>query len=108
MSTTSELLTQLNALLRLTNTEIMIAETRRAQATTPAIERELVDRPRLAAMIADHLEARAARRTLDRLEVAHTATIEWLMTRLAEVAVGGPVALRPTPLQSAVGFGRRL
>jgi bacterioferritin (cytochrome b1) len=171
MSTTSELLTQLNALLRLTNTEIMIAETRRAQAATPAIERELavnadkgreraqllttsirdlggvpdvvgvaagritasakatleqgqdlveallgdlglehelLDRTRLAAMIADHLEARAARRTLDRLEVAHTATIEWLMTRLAEVAVGGPTALRPTPLQSAVGFGRRL
>src|SRR4051794_4346476 len=41
MSNTSELVTQLNALLRLTNTEIMIAETRRAQATTADFEREL-------------------------------------------------------------------
>jgi hypothetical protein len=59
-------------------------------------------------MIAEHLEVRAPRRTLERLETAHTATIEWLMTRLAEVAVGGPTALRPTPLQSVMGFGRRL
>jgi bacterioferritin (cytochrome b1) len=171
MPTTTALVTQLNALLRLTNTEIMIAETRRAQATTPDVERELaanadqgreraelltqsirrldglpdvvgvaagrftasakatleqgqdlveallgdlalehelLDRTRLAAMIADQLEERSVRRTLDRLEIAHTATVEWLMTRLAEVAVGGPVALRPTSLQSVMGFGRRL
>ena len=171
MSTKTALVTQLNALLRLTNTEIMIAEARRAQATTSDIERELaanadkareragllttsirdlggvpdvvgvvtgrlaasakatleqgqdlveallgdlalehelLDRTRLAAMIADHLEERAPRRTLERLEVAHSTTVEWLMTRLAEVAVGGPTALRPTPLQSVVGFGRRV
>ena len=59
-------------------------------------------------MIADQLEVRALRRTLERLERAHTETIEWLMTRLAEVAAGGPAALRPTPMQSIVGFGRRL
>src|SRR5207253_441646 len=47
-------------------------------------------------------------RTLERLERAHTETVDWLMTRLAEVAAGGPAALRPTPLQSVVGFGRRL
>ena len=171
MSTKNDLLAQLNALLRLTNTEIMIAETRRAQATTADIERELatnaemgrerarmlsdsirqldgvpdvvgvatgrlaatakaaaeqgqaftdavlgdlamehelLDRTRLATMIADQLEIRALRRTLERLERAHTETIEWLMTRLAEVAAGGPAALRPTPMQSVVGFGRRL
>jgi bacterioferritin (cytochrome b1) len=171
MSTNSALLTQLNALLRLTNTEILIAETRRAQAATSDIERELaanadkgreraellttsirdlggvpdavgvaagrltasakatieqgqdlveallgdlaleyelLNRTRLTTMIAEHLDERAPRRTLERLEVAHTATIDWLMTRLAEVASGGPTALRPTALQSVVGFGRRL
>ena len=171
MSAKTDLLAQLNALLRLTNTEIMIAETRRAQATRADIERELatnadkgrerarmladsirqlggvpdvvgvaagrlaatakaaaeqgqafidavlgdlalehelLDRTRLATMIADQLELRAPRRTLERLERAHTETIEWLMTRLAEVAAGGPAALRPTPMQSVVGFGRRL
>ena len=45
---------------------------------------------------------------LERLETAHTATIEWLMTRLGEVAVGGPPALRPTPAQAIVGVSRRL
>ena len=41
MSAKNDLLAQLNALLRLTNTEIMIAETRHAQATRADIEREL-------------------------------------------------------------------
>jgi hypothetical protein len=171
MSKTSHLIGQLNALLRLTNTEIMIAETRRAQATRPAIERELaanadagreraellvttirdlggvpdlvgiatgrlaasakavveqgqelidavlgdlalehelLDRARLATMVAEHLDARSPLRTLQRLERAHTETIEWLNVRLAEVAAGGPAALRPTAAQSVVGFGRRM
>ena len=171
MSTAATLVTQLNSLLRLTHTERMIAETRRAQATSERIERELsenadkcserarllsdavrdrggvpdvvgtavsrvgamakttleqgqsleeallgdlalehqlLDRARFARMIADQIDARRTIKVLDRLEVAHTATIEWLMTRLAEVAVGGPPALRPSPLQSAVGIGRRI
>jgi hypothetical protein len=54
------------------------------------------------------LEETKAVKVLDRLEVAHTATVEWLMTRLAEVAVGGPAALRPTPIQSIVGVSRRM
>ncbi len=172
MLSTNDLLNQLNALLRLTETEIMIAETRRAQAATDDIERELaanadkgrdrvgllsgairqlggvpdvlgvavgrvtanakavieqgqemtdaligdlhlehelLDRTRLAAMIAEQLGvARSVTRVLERLETAHTATIEWLMTRLGEVAVGGPPALRPTPAQAVVGISRRL
>ncbi len=171
MSSHSDLVSQLNALLRLTHTEIMIAETRRAQAATADIERELdanadkgrersqllarsirelggipdalgivagrftaaakataeqgqdlteallgdlalehelLDRTRLASMLAERLDERQATRTLERLEVAHTATIDWLMTRLGEVAVGGPTALRPTPLQSVAGAARRL
>ena len=30
------------------------------------------------------------------------------MIRLAEIAIGGPAALRPTPAQSVAGFSRRL
>jgi len=171
MSTKTDLLAQLNALLRLTNTEIMIAETRRAQATRPEIERELatnadmgrqraellatsirqldgvpdvvgaaagrvaaslkaaveqgqdltdavlgdlalehelLNRTKLATMMAEHLELRQALRTLERLERAHSETIEWLTIRLAEVATGGPAALRPTVVQSFVGLSRRL
>ena len=73
-----------------------------------ALEHELLARTRVAAMMAEHLEVRSLRRTLERLERAHTETVDWLMTRLGEVAAGGPAALRPTPLQSVVGFGRRL
>jgi bacterioferritin (cytochrome b1) len=171
MSSNSELLNQLNALLRLTQTEIMIAETRRAQATTKAVERELavnsdkarersrlladsirrhggvpdvagmavarlaanakaaaeqgqdftdallgdlalehelLDRARFAKMLAEQLDETGTGRVLDRLETAHEATVQWLMTRLAEIAVGGPVALRPSPTQVIAGFGRRM
>jgi hypothetical protein len=44
---------------------------------------------------------------LERLEVAHTATIEWLETRLAEVGRTGTSALKATPVQSAVTAVRR-
>ncbi len=40
--------------------------------------------------------------------MAHTATVEWLGTRLAEVASGGPAALRPTPPQVVAGVARQL
>src|SRR6478735_2277737 len=54
-----------------------------------ALENELLARTRVAAMIAEHLEVRSVRRTLERLERAHSETVDWLMTRLAEVAAGG-------------------
>ena len=167
----SMLVSQLNVLLRLTNIEAMIAQTRRAQATSERIERELnanadkcnerinlisdvitdlgglpdlvgatvgragtavklateqglpieeallgdllleqqlLDRARFAKMLAAQASVPArVGRVLDRLELAHTATVEWLMQRLGEVAVGGPPALRPSPLQAAAGVGRR-
>jgi bacterioferritin (cytochrome b1) len=166
------LVSQLNVLLRLTNTEVMIAQARRAQATSEDIERELsanadkcnerirmisdavrdlggapdlvratvgragtlaklateqgqpleeallsdllleqdlLDRARFAKMLAEQADVPARiTRVLDRLEVAHSATVDWLMQRLAEVAVGGPPALRPSPMQSAVAVGRSL
>ena len=170
MTRKSLLVTQLNALLRLTHTETLIAQTRRAQAASDVVERELaanadkgkeraqlltdaikdlgsvpdvlgvavgrvtaavkasteqgqdltdallgdlalehelLDRTRLARMVAEQTNETKTLKVLDRLEDAHTATIDWLMTRLAEVAVGGPTALRPTTMQSVVGFSRR-
>ena len=43
MSRKSLLTSQLNTVLRLTHTEMMIAQSRRAQAATPAFERELAE-----------------------------------------------------------------
>ncbi|GAA2055305.1 ferritin-like domain-containing protein [Williamsia deligens] len=40
----------------------------------------------------------------DTLITAHTATVDWLTTVLAEEAIGGPVALRRTPSQFATGL----
>jgi bacterioferritin (cytochrome b1) len=171
MHTHALLVAQLNALLRLTQTEKTVADARRAQASTDEIERELrqnadktseraalladtirslgsipdvvgaavgrfgatmkfsaeqgqdlpevllgdlalehelLSRTRFARMIADALDERRTVKVLDRLERAHAATADWLMTRLAEVAVGGPAALRPTPAQAFVAVSRRV
>jgi hypothetical protein len=170
MDTTAELVKELANLHRLTQTEIMIAETRRAQATTEDFERELRENAakgrerlqllddairnlggtpdyvgsvlaRLAAPAKAILEqaspfeealygdlalehqlhdraifAKVLAQTADlpevvavlkRVELAHAATIQWITTRLAEVAMGGPAALRPGPTQVAVGVLQR-
>lgn len=167
---TTKLITELNNLLRLTHTEILIAETRRAQAGSEAIEHELAAnadegrervqlitaairelggvpdllgvatgrvaalaktqleqgqqlsealfgdlaleqqlhaRARFLRVLADAASATQVRRVAERLERAHAETIEWLEIRLAEVAVGGPPAIRATPLQTAAGVARR-
>jgi len=63
-----------------------------------ALERQLQDRARyLQALTAngpDHVHQLAGE-----LVEAHTETVEWLTTVLAEEAVGGPASLRATPLQ---------
>jgi hypothetical protein len=170
MDTTAELVKELVNLHRLTQTEIMIAETRRAQATTEDFERELREnagkgRERLQLLddairdlggIPDYVGSALARlaapakalleqaqtfeealygdlalehqlhdravfakvlaqtadrsdvvAVLKRVEIAHAATIEWITTRLAEVAMGGPAALRPGPTQVALGAVQR-
>lgn len=167
---TAALVSELHTLLRLTNTEAQIAQTRRSQATTKEYERELDqnakkcderarllaqairdlgglpdvvgaalgrvgalaktqfeqtqsfpsallgdlalehqlrDRARFAKVLAESLNERKIVTLMERLEVAHSATIEWIENRLAEIAVGGPAALRPTPMQTAVGFAQR-
>lgn len=167
---TVELRSELNTLLRLTQTEAMIAQVRRAQARDEATEKELarnadncddralrltqavrdlggvpdvlgaaigraaavaksqveqgqpfaeallgdlaleqqlLARARFARVLAETADERKVVRLMERLETAHTATVEWINTRLAEFAVGGPTAIRPTPVQAAVGVGRR-
>jgi hypothetical protein len=56
--------------------------------------------------------AKAARRTdvravAERLHPAHSATVEWISTVLAEEALGGPAALRATSIQRATGGATR-
>ncbi len=168
---TIELIGELNALLRLTQTEAMIAQIRRSQARDEATEKELaqnasncedrarrltqsirdlggvpdvfgaavgraaavakaqveqgqplaeallgdlslehqlLDRARFARVLAETADERKVVRLMERLETAHSATVEWINTRLAEHAVGGPTAIRPTPVQAAVGVSRRV
>jgi hypothetical protein len=163
---TAKLLTQLRAILDLTNTEIQVAETRIAQARTEAVQRELqqnasngrtraeaiqrairdlggypdvigpfigraaaavkalteqaepfeeallgdlalenelLNRARYVKALAVTVKHKDAQDLADRLITAHEATVEWLTTVLAEDALGGPAALRRTPIQAAAG-----
>lgn len=63
------------------------------------LEHQLLDRARYLKVLAETAELGTVRRLAERLEGAHTATIEWLTVVLAEEALGGPAALRATPLQ---------
>jgi hypothetical protein len=72
-----------------------------------ALEHSLRERTRYARTLAESLGQRQVLPVLERLEVAHTATIEWLEARLAEVGRTGTSAIRATPVQSAVTAVRR-
>lgn len=72
-----------------------------------ALEHQLRERTRYARTLAQTLGEAQVLPVLDRLEVAHTATIDWLETRLAEVGRTGSSALRATPVQAAVTAVRR-
>ena len=72
-----------------------------------ALEHQLRDRARYARTLAETLGYSQVIPVLDRLETAHTATIEWLETRLNEVGRTGTSALKATPVQSAVTAARR-
>jgi bacterioferritin (cytochrome b1) len=73
-----------------------------------ALEHQLRERTRYARTLADSLGYRQVLPVLDRLETAHTATIEWLETRLAEVGRTGTSAIEATPVQVAVTAARRV
>ena len=72
-----------------------------------ALEHELRERARYARTLAETLGYNQVIPVLDRLEVAHTATIEWLEQRLAEVGRTGTSALKATPVQAVVTTARR-
>ena len=81
---------------------------RRALLGDLTLEHQLRERTRYARTLAESLEAESVLPVLDRLETAHTATIDWLEERLGEVARTGTSLLRATPLQAAVGTARRI
>ena len=73
-----------------------------------ALEHQLRERTRYARTLAESLGYYHVLPVLDRLETAHTATIEWLEARLAEVGRTGTSALKATPVQVAAGAVRRV
>jgi hypothetical protein len=73
-----------------------------------ALEHQLLDRTRYVKVLAKELDEKATVQLADRLEKAHSATVEWLTTVLAEEALGGPAALKATPIQAAAGSAYRV
>lgn len=73
-----------------------------------ALEHQLLDRARYVKVLAKELNEKATVQLAERLEKAHSATVEWLTTVLAEEALGGPVALQATPLQAATAGAYRV
>ncbi|SFL40097.1 hypothetical protein [Geodermatophilus ruber] len=72
-----------------------------------SLEHQLLDRATYLRVLAEQAELPAVRRLAERLITAHAATVEWLTVVLAEEAMGGPAALRPTPFQRVAGTATR-
>lgn len=68
-----------------------------------ALEHQLLDRARYLKALSVAAKKSDVQALADRLITAHAATVDWLTTVLAEDALGGPAALRRTPLQAAAG-----
>ncbi|MBB2989210.1 plasmid stabilization system protein ParE [Mycolicibacterium iranicum] len=73
-----------------------------------ALEGQLLDRSRYVKALAVAAKHQDVEALATRLITAHTATVEWLTTVLAEDALGGPAALRRTPTQAAAGLAVKL
>lgn len=73
-----------------------------------ALEHQLLDRARYVKVIAEAAGQAAVVELAERLISAHTATVEWLIVVLAEDALGGPAALRATPIQRITGGATRV
>ncbi|QEN15495.1 ferritin-like domain-containing protein [Mycolicibacterium sp. ELW1] len=73
-----------------------------------ALEHQLLDRSRYMKALAVALGKSDIEKLADRLMTAHSATVEWLTTVLAEDALGGPAALRRTPVQVATGVAVKM
>jgi hypothetical protein len=68
-----------------------------------ALEDQLLDRARYIKALAVAAHRADIEELASRLIIAHSATVEWLTTVLAEDALGGPAALRRTPVQAVAG-----
>ncbi|MGU3431911.1 ferritin-like domain-containing protein [Actinomycetes bacterium M1A6_2h] len=68
-----------------------------------ALEHQLLDRSRYLKALATSDSQKDVERLAERLITAHSATVDWLITVLAEDALGGPAALRRTPTQAVAG-----
>ena len=75
---------------------------------TSRLEHQLLDRARYIKALAVAMGSSDTEKLADRLIEAHSATVEWLTTVLAEDALGGPAALQRTPLQTATGVAVKL
>jgi hypothetical protein len=73
-----------------------------------ALEDQLLDRARYLKALAAAAKRPDIENLASRLITAHSATVDWLSTVLAEDALGGPAALRRTPLQAAAGVTVKL
>jgi hypothetical protein len=73
-----------------------------------ALEDQLLDRSRYIKALAVAANQNDVVELADRLITAHAATVEWLTTVLAEDALGGPAALRRTPMQAVTGAAVKL
>jgi hypothetical protein len=73
-----------------------------------ALEDQLLDRARYIKALAVATKRPDVESLATRLITAHSATVDWLTTVLAEDALGGPAALRRTPLQQASGTAVKL
>ncbi|SPM28269.1 hypothetical protein [Mycobacterium terramassiliense] len=73
-----------------------------------ALEDQLLDRARYTKALAVAAKRQDIESLAERLITAHSATVDWLTTVLAEDALGGPAALRRTPLQAAAGAAVKL
>jgi hypothetical protein len=68
-----------------------------------ALEHQLLDRARYLGELADTADHTPTRQLAQRLQEAHQETVEWINSVLAQEAAGEPTAVRPTPVQTAVG-----
>lgn len=73
-----------------------------------ALEHQLLGRSKYIKALAVAADENDVVELANRLVTAHSATVEWLETVLAEDALGGPAALRRTPLQAAAGSAVKL
>ncbi len=68
-----------------------------------ALEHQLLDRARYLEALADAADHTDTRLLARRLQTAHQETVEWISSVLVQEAAGEPTAVRPTPVQLAIG-----